>query len=133
MVWFRVPPAAVIHPEYILDLVGNFNLNIIINEFTHTSPDSNVWTSSLEECMWYTSETRVSIPTKIGAMVTLESMEGVSEKIMSVATASFLLGMLKAGNLDLKCFLMGNLVAVTAHWVVLSKIYRVSICCNLWL
>ena len=47
--------------------------------------------------------------------VTPESMTGVSEKMVSVATASFLHGILKAGNLDLKCFLMGNLVYVTAH------------------
>ena len=55
-----------------------------------------------------------SLPTKIWAMVTPESMAGVSEKIVSVATASFLLGMLKAGNLDLKYVFMGNLVVVTA-------------------
>ena len=54
---------------------------------------------------------------KIWAMVTPESMAGVSEKIVSVATASFLCGILKAGNLDLKCFLIGNLVDVTAHGV----------------
>ena len=48
-------------------------------------------------------------------MVTPESMVGVSEKMVSVATASFLHGILKAGNLDLKCFLMGNQVGVTAH------------------
>ena len=45
----------------------------------------------------------------------LKSMAGVSEKIVSVATASFLHGILKAGNLDLKCFLMEYLVDVTAH------------------
>ena len=45
----------------------------------------------------------------------IESMAGVSEKMMSVATASFLCRILKAGNLDLKCFLMGYLVDATAH------------------
>ena len=40
-------------------------------------------------------------------------MAGVSGKMVSVATASFLCGMLKAGNLDLKYFLMGYLVDVT--------------------
>ena len=65
--------------------------------------------------MEYTSETKESLPMRILAMVTAESMTGVSEKMVSVATASFLHGMLKAGNLDLKCFLMGNLVGVTAH------------------
>ena len=48
-------------------------------------------------------------------MVTPESMTGVSEKMVSVATASFLHGVLTAGNLDLTFFLMGNLVDVTAH------------------
>ena len=65
--------------------------------------------------MGYTSETKESLPRKSCAMVTLESMAGVSEKMVSLATASFLHGMLKAGNLDLKCFCMGNLVDVTAH------------------
>ena len=65
--------------------------------------------------MGYTSKTREPLPTKIWAMVTPESMAGISEKMLSVAIASFLYGMLKAGNLDLKCFLMGNLVDVTAH------------------
>ena len=65
--------------------------------------------------MGHTSETRESFPTKFGTIVTPESMAGVSEKMVSVATASILHGMLKAWNLDLKCFPMGNLVAVTAH------------------
>ena len=65
--------------------------------------------------MGYTSETKESLPMKILAMVSPESMVGVSGKMVSVATASFLHGMLKAGNLDLKCFLMGNLVGVTAQ------------------
>ena len=47
-------------------------------------------------------------------MVTPESMAGVSEKILSVATSSDLLSMLKAGNLDLKCFLIGYPVEATA-------------------
>ena len=52
--------------------------------------------------------TRVLLPTKIWAIVTPESIAGVSEKMVSVATSSDLLGMLKAGNLDLKCFLSGS-------------------------
>ena len=56
-----------------------------------------------------------SLPTIILAMVTAESMAGLLEKMVSVATASFLHGILKAGNLDLKHFLMQNLVEVTAH------------------
>ena len=43
-------------------------------------------------------------------------MGGVSEKMVAVATALLLCGILKPGNLDLKCFLMvtGYLVDVTA-------------------
>ena len=51
----------------------------------------------------------------VWAIVTPESTAGVSEKIVSVATASFLLGMLNGRNLDLQCFLMGDQVNVTAH------------------
>ena len=58
-------------------------------------------------------------------MVTPESMAGVSEKIVSVATASFLHRILKAGNLDLKWFLIGNLVDVTAHWVEFSMVFLI--------
>ena len=65
--------------------------------------------------MGYTSETRKSLPTRVWAMVTPESMAGVSEKMVCVAAASFVCGILKAGNLDLKCFLMGDLVDATAH------------------
>ena len=56
-----------------------------------------------------------SLPTNIWAMVSPESMDGVSEKMVSVATGSFLCDILKAGNLDLKYFLIGNLVDVTVH------------------
>ena len=52
---------------------------------------------------------------KIWAIVTPELTAEVSEKTVLVAPAPFLLGMLNAGNWDLKCFLMGNLVGVTAH------------------
>ena len=76
---------------------------------------SKVWTNCLEDCMGYMSEKKESLPTKIWAIMTQESRVGVSENMVSVATASFLLGMLNAGNLGLKCFFMGNLVDVTAH------------------
>ena len=75
--------------------------------------------SVLTNCFWdlrgQTSVTRVLFATQIWAMVTPESIAGVSEKMVSVATSSDLLGMLKAGNLDLKCFLIGYLVEATAH------------------
>ena len=65
--------------------------------------------------MGYISVTRESLLTKICTMATPESMAGVSQKMVSVATAPFLCGMLKAENLDMKYFLMGNLVGVKAH------------------
>ena len=76
---------------------------------------SSVLTNSFWDLRGQTSVTRVRLPTKIWAIVTPESMAGVSEKMVSVATSSDRLGMLKAGNLDLKCFLMGYLVEATAH------------------
>ena len=54
--------------------------------------------------MGYTSETKVSLPMTICAMGTTESMVGVSENMVSLTTVSFLHGMLKDGNLDLKHF-----------------------------
>ena len=65
--------------------------------------------------MGYTSETNESLPKNLCAMVMPESTTGVSEEMVSVATASFQHEMLQAGNHDLKCFLMGNLVDVTVH------------------
>ena len=59
------------------------------------------------------------------AMVAPESIAGVSEKIVSVATASSLHRIVKAGNHDLKCFLIGNLVDVTAHGVEFSKVFLI--------
>ena len=119
MIRFRMPTTAVLHSEDVFNLVGNFNLSIITDKFANSSLkwmlSSKVLTNCMAECMGYTSETRESLPTKIRAMVAPESMEGVLEKMVSVATASFLYGILKAGNLDLKCFLMGYLVDVTTH------------------
>ena len=75
--------------------------------------------SVLTNCFWdfrgYTSVTRVLFPATLGAMETPESMAGVSEKMVSVASSSDHLGMLKAVNLDLKCFLIGYLVEATAY------------------
>ena len=65
--------------------------------------------------MGYTSETNESFLTNPCAIITPESTAGVLEKMVSVATALFQCGMLKVGNCDLKCFLMGNLVDVTTH------------------
>ena len=62
-----------------------------------------------------------SLPAKTCSMETQESTAGVSEKIVSVDTASFLLGIFKVGNLNLECFLTVDLVDVTAHWVEFSK------------
>ena len=53
----------------------------------------------------YASHTKVSRPPKNWAMVDPSAMAGVSEKTVSVATASFHPGMLKTGFLALKCFL----------------------------
>ena len=75
--------------------------------------------SVLTNCFWdlrgYTSVTRVLFPTELWAIVTQESMAGVSEKMLSVETSSDHLWMLKAGNLDLKCFLIGYLAEATAR------------------
>ena len=58
----------------------------------------------LVDLMPYASQTRVSRPQKNWAMVEPSSTAAVSEKMVSVATASLRLGMLKTGLRDLKCF-----------------------------
>ena len=58
------------------------------------------------DLMPYESQTRVSRPQKIGPWLNHHQQQGVSEKMVSVATASLRLGMLKTGLRDLKCFLM---------------------------
>ena len=54
----------------------------------------------LVDLMPYASQTRVSRPQKNWAMVEPSSTAGVSEKMVSVATASLCLGMLKTGLRD---------------------------------
>ena len=51
----------------------------------------------LVDLMPYASQTRVSRPQKNWAMVDPSSTAGVSEKMVSVATASLHVGMLKTG------------------------------------
>ena len=51
----------------------------------------------LVDLMPYASQTRVSWPQKNWAMVEPSSTAGVSDKMVSVATASLCLGMLKTG------------------------------------
>ena len=65
-----------------------------------------VFMNCLVDLMPYASQTRVSRPQKNWAMAEPSSTAGVSEKMVSVATASLRLGMLKTGLRDLKCFLM---------------------------
>ena len=51
----------------------------------------------LVDLMPYASQTRVSRPQKNWAMVDPSSTAGVSEKMVSIATASLHVGMLKTG------------------------------------
>ena len=67
--------------------------------------------------------TKESLPTKTWACIAPLSTAGVSEKTVSVATASCLLGMLSAGFLDLRCFFMGKVLGIeTPHWVDCSMV-----------
>ena len=55
----------------------------------------------LVDLMPYASQTKISLPQKNWDMVGPSSTPGVSEKMMSVATASLHLGILKTGLRDL--------------------------------
>ena len=61
---------------------------------------SRVLTNCFPLFIGYVSATRVSLPTNTWACLTPLPTAGVSEKTVSVATASCLLGMLSAGFLD---------------------------------
>ena len=72
----------------------------------------------------YASATRVSLPTNTQAWLTPLSTAGVSEKTVSVATASCLLGMLSAGFLGFTCFFIGKVLGKeTPHWVDCSMVF----------
>ena len=72
----------------------------------------------------YASATRVSLPTNTWACLTQLSTAGVSEKTVSVATASCLLGIVSAGFLDFKCFFIGKVLGKeTPHWVDCSMVF----------
>ena len=51
MIRFRMPTTAVVHSENILNLVGNFNLSIITDYFTHSSPKSDVVFQSIDKLL----------------------------------------------------------------------------------
>ena len=85
---------------------------------------SRVLTNCFPHFIGKASATRVSLPTNTWACLTPLSTAGVSEKTVSVATGSCLLGMLSARFLDYKCFFIGNVLGMeTPHWVDYSMVF----------
>ena len=114
-----MPTTAEVHSEDGFYFVRNLYLSIVTDELTHSSPKSDVVFQGAENLSrrLHGVDIRtqgVFANTDLGHL-TPESIARVSGNLVSVATVSFLLGMLKAGNLDLKCFHMENLVDSTAH------------------
>ena len=93
--------------EEVRNLLGDFIAASITDKGIHGSPIPDIIRQGVDELLGAldTSHTKVSWPQKNWAMVDPSEMAGVSEKTVSVATASFHLGMLKTGFLALKCFL----------------------------
>ena len=85
-------------------------MGIITDELTHSPPKSDVMFQGIDKLLGRLHGVDIrdkeSLQMKFWAIVTPESMAGVSDQMLSIATASFFLGMLKAGSLDLNCFLM---------------------------
>ena len=106
MVGFRMSSTAVVHLEYVIDFVRNIDLGIVADEFICSSPELDVMFHGIDKLLGRLHGVDIRdervFAMKIWVIVTPESMVGVSEKIISGATASFLLGMLDAGNQDLK-------------------------------
>ena len=69
---------------------------------------SRVLTNCFPLIIGYEYATKVSLPINTWACLTPLSTAGVSEKIVSVATGSCLLGMLSAGFLYLRCLFIGK-------------------------
>ena len=107
MVRFRMPTTAVIHSEDVFNFVGNFNLRKITDQSAHSSAKSDVVFQSTNKLLGGLHGIHIRDQGALPGMVTPASMVGVTEKMVSVATASFLCGLLKAGNLNLKYFVMG--------------------------
>ena len=86
-----------VHSTNVLNLVRNLHFGIITISLVMAPLNLMLSSSMLTNWFWdlrgYTSVTRVHLRTQIWAMVTPESMAGVSEKMVSVATGSNFLGM----------------------------------------
>ena len=76
---------------------------------------SSVLTNHLWDLRGETSVTRVLFPTKIWAMVTAESIAGVSEKMVSVATSSDLLRDVEGWESGFEMLPHRYLVEATVH------------------
>ena len=81
---------------------------------------SSVLTNCLPDFIGCTFAPNESLPTKTYACLTPLSTAGVSEKIVSVATGSCLLGTFNAGFLLFKCLFIGKQTRATPHCVVWS-------------
>ena len=81
---------------------------------------SSLFTNCLPDFIGYTSATNESLPTKTCACLTPLSTGGVSEKIVSVATGSRVLGTCNAGFLLFKCLFIGKESKATPHCLVWS-------------
>ena len=102
MVQFRMPPTAVMHSDHVFHFVRNLYLNIVTDEPTHSSPKSDVIFQGIDKLLRRSHGVDIReqefLTAMIWAIVTPESMAGVSEKLESVTAASLLLGMLKSSS-----------------------------------
>ena len=93
----------------VIDLVEDFIGASITDKGVHGSPIPDIISQSVDELLGALDAICITdqgaLPQKNWAIVDPSAMAGISEKTVSVATASFCLGMLKTGFLALICFM----------------------------
>ena len=119
MVWFRMPTTAVIHSEYIFYFVRNLYLSIVTGEDTHSSLRSDGIFPGVDKLLRRLHGVQIR---NQGIFANKDLGHGDTRingwivRGEGVCHYSFISsGKVKSWNLDLKCFLMGNLVDVTSH------------------
>ena len=126
LVRFRLPVTNVVCSEEILDLVGDLMFGWITDKLVHGTASTDIILQSIDELLprphWVHVRDQDSFPTKSCACLTPLSTAGVSEYTVSMTTASCLLGIFRAGFLDLMCFLIGKVPTDAPHCVVCLKV-----------
>ena len=104
MVGFRMPTTAVVHSEYVFDFVRNFNLSIVTDELTHSSPEPDVIFQGIDKLFGRlhgvdTSDQRIFANKELGHCDTRVNSWSIREDF--VCNNSFI------SSMNVKCWKLG--------------------------